>query len=157
NPSQTCEGDSGGPAFATVGGIETVVGTTSSGDALCTMQARDMRVDAYVSAFIAPYLSATAEGAAGPGDRCFYAAHCAAGAGDCVAALDDPRLSFCSPPCASCPSGLSCVMGLCRHALPSPGALGSPCTSADPCADGQCAARTGSSQTTCTKTCFPDL
>src|SRR5436190_1819679 len=35
SPSQTCEGDSGGPAFATLDGAERVVGVTSSGDPQC--------------------------------------------------------------------------------------------------------------------------
>ena len=34
-PSQTCNGDSGGPALATIDGKEVVIGLTSSGDADC--------------------------------------------------------------------------------------------------------------------------
>ena len=60
-PSQTCEGDSGGPAFATLGGgAEAIVGVTSSGDPACAVMARDMRVDASLADFIAPFVAATA-------------------------------------------------------------------------------------------------
>jgi hypothetical protein len=157
SPSQTCEGDSGGPAFATVNNVEVVVGVTSSGDPMCTMNARDIRVDAYAGAFILPYLAATAEGAAGAGARCFYPAQCAGGA-PCTPALDDPRLSFCSPACnAGCPSGLTCVEGLCRHPTPSPGAMGAACSDASQCLDGACAARAGASMPLCTRTCFTDI
>ena len=64
SPSQTCEGDSGGPAFATLEGLEVIAGVTSSGDAACAAMARDMRVDVFADTFIAPWLAATAEGAA---------------------------------------------------------------------------------------------
>ncbi len=56
-PSQTCNGDSGGPAFATVGGKEYVVGLTSSGDANCKQYGSDVRVDRFVP-FITGYAKA---------------------------------------------------------------------------------------------------
>ena len=164
SPSQTCSGDSGGPAFAMVGGVEAIVGVTSSGDPACSQTARDMRVDAYAS-FILPWLAATAEGAAGPGDRCFYAASCAPSAGECAAALDDASLSFCAPSCGAndaCPAGLACLAGtdarkLCRHASPSPGTFGASCRDASDCALGKCLAPASGGGTVCTTTCFPDL
>jgi hypothetical protein len=163
-PSQPCDGDSGGPAFATIGGVEVLVGVTSSGDAQCTQGGHDTRVDAYTS-FISTWLRATAEGAAGPGDRCWYAANCAASAGECAAALDDTTLSFCSPPCGqggSCPAGLACLQGadghsLCRHALPSPGAPGAACSAATDCEGASCVAPASGGRTVCATTCFPDL
>ena len=163
-PSQPCEGDSGGPAFATIGGVEVILGVTSSGDAQCTQGGHDTRVDAFTS-FISPWLRATAEGAAGPGDRCWYAANCAESAGQCAAALDDPTLSFCSPPCGqggSCPAGLTCLAGsdgstLCRHAPPSPGAPGSACSAASDCEGANCVAPAAGGSTVCATTCFPDL
>ncbi len=160
SPSQTCEGDSGGPAFATVAGIEAVVGVTSSGDAQCTQRARDMRVDVYAGTFIAPYLSATAEGAAQAGDRCWYPANCAPSAGACVTALDDPRLSFCAPACGpegTCSEGLSCEASLCRQPVPSPGALGSPCETDIDCIDALCASRASGGPRRCARRCFTDL
>ena len=159
SPSQTCDGDSGGPAFATLGGIEVLVGVTSSGDPMCAQQARDIRSDAYDQPFIAPYLAAAAEGTAAAGARCFYAGHCANGA-ECAAALDEPRLSFCAPACAAgagCAAGLECVSGLCRHPTPSPGALGAPCQSANQCVDGVCASAGEMAAQVCSRTCFSDL
>ena len=163
SPSQTCEGDSGGPAFATLGGVEAIVGVTSSGDPGCAVMARDVRVDAYAGSFIAPVLAATAAGAAGAGERCWYAGNCAADAGECAPALDDATLSFCAPACAGgCPAGLSCLAGgdgraLCRHAPPSPGAAGAPCSDDGACAAGRCLLRAGSAAAVCAPTCFADL
>jgi hypothetical protein len=164
SPSQTCTGDSGGPAFATIGGVEAIVGVTSSGDPQCDQSARDVRVDANAS-FIVPWLQATAEGAAGPGDRCYYAANCAASAGACTAALDDSTLSFCAPACGDggvCPSGLTCLRGsdgrsLCRHSPPSPGAPGASCTLPSDCADSNCLVPATGGGSVCAPTCFPDL
>jgi hypothetical protein len=164
SPSQTCTGDSGGPAFATLGGVEVIVGVTSSGDPQCDQMGRDMRVDAYAS-FITPWLRATAAGAAGPGDRCYYPENCAASAGSCSPALDDPTLSFCAPACSSsegCPAGLQCLADgsgakLCRHTPPSPGALGSTCEADGDCATGSCLAPATGGGTVCASTCFQDL
>ena len=164
SPSQTCTGDSGGPAFATFAGVEAIVGVTSSGDPGCAQSATDVRVDAYAS-FIAPWLAATAEGAAGPGDRCWYDANCAATGGACTAALDDATLSFCAPACGasnSCPTGLQCLAdsagnGLCRHPAPSPGAPGAACSDDSDCADGSCLAPSAGGGRVCAVECFPDL
>jgi secreted trypsin-like serine protease len=48
NPSQTCVGDSGGPALAQFGDHEAVIGITSSGDGDCKSYGRHMRIDRYV-------------------------------------------------------------------------------------------------------------
>ena len=56
-PSQTCVGDSGGPAFAKVGDHEAVIGLTSSGDSNCATYGRDMRIDRYLP-FIQGYAKA---------------------------------------------------------------------------------------------------
>jgi secreted trypsin-like serine protease len=53
-PAQTCLGDSGGPALATVEGVEVLVGIASSGDAGCEEYGRHVRVDRYAS-FIDDY------------------------------------------------------------------------------------------------------
>lgn len=53
----TCGGDSGGPALARVDGRETVIGTTSYGDAGCREYGVNMRTDAE-RAFIAAHLGA---------------------------------------------------------------------------------------------------
>jgi hypothetical protein len=65
-PSQTCRGDSGGPAFMTLDDVEVLVGVTSSGDSRCLDFARDTRVDPFVDDWIAPY----AEGIASPTAGC---------------------------------------------------------------------------------------
>lgn len=46
-PAQTCHGDSGGPAFASIDGKDTLVGITSAGDSACKSYGRDTRVDAF--------------------------------------------------------------------------------------------------------------
>lgn len=56
-PSQTCVGDSGGPALAKVGDHEAVIGLTSSGDGSCRSFGRDMRIDRFVP-FIKGYAKA---------------------------------------------------------------------------------------------------
>lgn len=52
----TCSGDSGGPAFMTVNGVETIVGVTSFGDELCQQSGYDTRVDAE-RAWFEPYIA----------------------------------------------------------------------------------------------------
>jgi secreted trypsin-like serine protease len=67
DPAMTCFGDSGGAAFATVDGQETLVGVTSTGDPQCAVQGHDTRVDAYAS-FLLPLVTpapASASGSAG--------------------------------------------------------------------------------------------
>lgn len=67
SPSQTCAGDSGGPAFLTVGGVEYLAGVTSSGDAQCQIHAIDVRPDAYRASLIDPALRAAEDGGDDPG------------------------------------------------------------------------------------------
>ena len=100
------------------------------------------------------------DGAAGPGDRCWYDANCAAGAGPCRAAADVPSWSFCAPPCdagGACPAGLACTDGACVHPAPSPGALGAACAADADCASGTCLAPADGGEPVCTDVCFPDL
>jgi len=47
SPSQTCNGDSGGPAFVTINKKEVLLGITSAGDLECKVYGRSTRVDAY--------------------------------------------------------------------------------------------------------------
>ena len=58
---ETCNGDSGGPAFMTLGGRETIVGLTSYGDVNCNMGGYDTRVDA-MAAWIDGYVQAADPG-----------------------------------------------------------------------------------------------
>lgn len=154
-PSQPCAGDSGGPAFLTVDGVERLVGVTSSGDPDCQSFARETRVDLFVSSFIRPYLAAAAPGAAAGGERCAYDLQCAAGA--CAAAEDDARLRYCSPSCAGdgeCPQEMSCRGGACRFSGSTPGAFAGPCSSDGDCVTGRCG---GGGERRCTVRCFSDL
>jgi MYXO-CTERM domain-containing protein len=51
----TCDGDSGGPAFVVRNKVERLAGATSSGDADCTIDGTDARTDApIIAAFIQP-------------------------------------------------------------------------------------------------------
>jgi V8-like Glu-specific endopeptidase len=52
--ANNCDGDSGGPALATINGVETLIGTTSGGDVNCVQVGIDMRVDAF-AAFIGQF------------------------------------------------------------------------------------------------------
>ncbi|MBI4316862.1 MAG: trypsin-like serine protease [Chloroflexi bacterium] len=52
----TCNGDSGGPAFITVGGKDAVAGITSWGDPTCEVFGVDTRVDAYLD-WLTPILA----------------------------------------------------------------------------------------------------
>ncbi|MEO6950992.1 MAG: trypsin-like serine protease [Polyangia bacterium] len=54
----TCEGDSGGPAFMTINGVETIVGVTSFGDQSCAQGGVDTDVADYYSSFILPHINA---------------------------------------------------------------------------------------------------
>ena len=139
--SHTCTGDSGGPALLDVSGTTYVAGITSRGDATCTGNDTDTRVDGFAD-FIASYVAATGEGTAKVGDRCFYARQCAAG--NCIAASDDPTITYCAPTCdgsAGCPSTMTCSDGQCRYPTPTPGAIGSTCTTQSDCASTDCNAK----------------
>jgi secreted trypsin-like serine protease len=52
----TCEGDSGGPAFMTIGGQEVIAGITSFGDKNCMQFGYDTRVDKFADSFVQPYI-----------------------------------------------------------------------------------------------------
>jgi uncharacterized protein (TIGR03382 family) len=143
-PSQTCAGDSGGPAFSTIDAVEVVIGIARSGDPGCVMFARHTRIDPFVASFIAPFIAASAEGAAEAGDPCYYMENCTSKL--CMSAPDDPRIRYCSRTCASsadCPLGMSCHdsgSGLaCVLPTPTPGALDAGCEVDDDCKDRVCA------------------
>jgi trypsin len=145
-PSQPCHGDSGGPALTAAG---TIAGVVSNGDSGCSDHAVYARVDV-ASAFIGQYLTDTAPGTASVGDACLYDGQCADG--PCLVASDDAELAFCGKPCAgdgACPDAMMCDDGECRYPLPSPGALGSTCTTDADCTSGTCL------DGLCTRSCGP--
>lgn len=130
-----CTGDSGGPALGTG---EAVVAVVSRGDAACTMYAKATRVDAN-RAFIDAYLADTAPHARTLGERCLYDEHCTTGS--CLAATDDPAVHYCSRACArdaDCGGAMACDERVCRYPVPTPGALGAPCTTDTDCVRGAC-------------------
>jgi hypothetical protein len=147
DPSQPCRGDSGGPAFLG----DRIAGVTSHGDSECKEGSTDTRVDAYVDAFIAPYLATSSDGVALPGEKCLFAEHCKEAA--CVAAEDEPAITYCASRCAddrTCRAGMVCRAGQCRWPLPSPGALGGRCEVDLDCIDAEC-----SPNRVCVRRCDP--
>jgi secreted trypsin-like serine protease len=111
NSHGICEGDSGGPAFMTLGGKELIVGVTSFGFNGCptNMPGTDTRVDAYLS-FIDPYVLQFDPPAQKGGDTCMKDSDCApllcqmTSAGNVCAQACDP-----SAMTSSCPSGTTCT------------------------------------------------
>jgi MYXO-CTERM domain-containing protein len=155
DPSLTCGGDSGGPAFLSLGGSEYLAGVTSRGDADCAQYAIDTRVDAFTADFIQPFVDATAEGSQPVGARCRYDENCASGA--CLHPSDTTHLMYCSAAChkdADCPQAMRCQAASCRYPLPSPGALGASCTMDSECEDGRCARPRPGAPTVCSMRCF---
>jgi len=159
DPSQPCLGDSGGGAFASgTGGGDLLLGITSHGDATCATRATFTRVDAVTAGFIAPTLAALGPGTAAAGARCLYPEQCkTGGAAACIAAQDQPGLSYCTLPCAvgsDCPAGMRCALAgvggsVCVYEAPTPGAFGGACTVDGDCYDGVCVSGV------CTMRCVP--
>jgi hypothetical protein len=100
--AETCNGDSGGPAFMKMNGVETLVGVTSFGQVGCTGGGWDTRLDIYGS-FLDQYLTTTPPPTCTPscsGKQC----------GD----------DGCGGSCGSCASGSSCSAGQCVSTPPPP-------------------------------------
>lgn len=156
-PAQPCGGDSGGPAFAALGGMDSFVGITSHGDPACSVAATFTRVDSVTADFVAPTMASLGDGTVPIGARCMFSEQCIGAGVSCIAAADDDSVSYCSQEClvsSGCSGGMVCVpagaaVGQCRHPLPTPGALGSPCASDADCADTQCTS-TGVCSVRCT-------
>jgi secreted trypsin-like serine protease len=119
-----CEGDSGGPAFMTLNGVETVVGVTSFGFTGCPLTAdaqaiaagfeagNDTRIDTYAS-FIDPWVLMFDPPAKKPGDMCTSDADCAP-----LSCQQTSVGKICVEPCdptatagaaGSCPAGTMCT------------------------------------------------
>jgi uncharacterized protein (TIGR03382 family) len=124
-----CEGDSGGPSFAMIGGKLIEVGITSFGDQNCSMFGADTRVDAekpFILQHI-PQLQCNADSDCPHGDECFdhqcivtpfnptgLGSTCTSGT-DCDSGScgTGPGGMKCTMTCTAgamnaCPSGLSC-------------------------------------------------
>ena len=115
----TCEGDSGGPALASIDGVETIVGITSFGESApgaqsCNGAGFDTRVDLY-SDFIQPFIDTNDPPPAPmPGQPGAVGSSCAADT-DCNSGIcaNLPH-GYCTATCDpymsnSCPSGLHCA------------------------------------------------
>lgn len=91
-PSGTCFGDSGGPAFFEVGGSPVFAGIHSRSD--CQVESLDERVDIHVDDFIEPFISGIAPA------NCEMDGQCAGGCSrpdpDCLCAGDGFCSSFCT-------------------------------------------------------------
>jgi hypothetical protein len=149
NPeTNTCSGDSGGPAFLTVGGVEQVMGITSFGDVDCEIRGVSTRVDVFAD-FIAANSNPTTPTPGGFGAPCNDASACQSG----VCVTGGPGApggaGFCSQLCSGatdCPGGFECAQvdpqtAVCLPAQnpTNPGQLGDACTAGDQCASGLCA------------------
>jgi uncharacterized protein (TIGR03382 family) len=107
-----CEGDSGGPSFANIGGVRKVVGITSFGDGPCTTFGADTRTDIEKDFLLehVPQLEGCKADSECPGESCFV--------GQCIAEPFSPGGfgATCTNPgecetgqCASGPGGTLCT------------------------------------------------
>jgi V8-like Glu-specific endopeptidase len=99
----TCNGDSGGPAFMKLGGVETIVGTTSYGDETCSEGGYDARVDIDLD-FITPFLADASCAPACAGRAC-GSDGCGGTCGACDAADSCSSAGACVAPASACASG----------------------------------------------------
>jgi MYXO-CTERM domain-containing protein len=108
-----CEGDSGGPAFMTVAGVDTIVGLTAFGDANCStsIAGSDTRVDtwaSFVDGYVMQYDPPTKTNLA-TGATCGNDLECAS-----KICAQISGTSFCAATCdpsasSSCPAGMVCA------------------------------------------------
>ncbi|HKE13598.1 MAG TPA: trypsin-like serine protease [Kofleriaceae bacterium] len=144
--TNTCNGDSGGPAFLDAGGGQQVIGVTSFGDTDCAIEGVDTRVDAFLD-----FIAANADPGSGPGTGGGFGDPCADGAG-CQSGLCASGGSagdgICTQECsdaAPCPGDFQCAAAdggsFCLPPqTPGGGAgqLGDACSDGSQCADGLC-------------------
>ncbi|XXY17652.1 trypsin-like serine protease [Sorangium sp. So ce216] len=170
SPSSACSGDSGGPVFGAGGGAgggEVLLGLISRGDEACAERASVVRVDAHLGGFIEPLLAAIEQTGGQAGGPCVEPGNCASGL--CLSPEDAPSFPYCSRACggpADCPASMRCEgapgTAQCRHARPSPGAIGAPCERDEACEFGMCARfggeldGEGEEGPTCSALCFPE-
>lgn len=138
-----CSGDSGGPSFAMINGVQTVVGVTSFGDQNCEQFGVDMRVDATLD-FIGKYE---------PDLVCQGDGYCNEDCGvgdypvdsDCATCATNDDCDASHPLCAG---------GVCLAGQEQDGGLGAICTTGNECDTTQCASGPGG-DSRCILTCDP--
>jgi MYXO-CTERM domain-containing protein len=144
--SGKCEGDSGGPSFATINGVKKQVGVTSLGipqtdngpnaPPVCDGWGADTRVDhivAWLDSTIGDELKCAADGV------------CTAGC------TTDPDCPTCTKDADCNDPNKICDMGKCEPAPGQPGSVGSVCTMGSDCASGTCG--TVGTDKKCTESC----
>jgi hypothetical protein len=149
NKTGKCEGDSGGPSFAMIGGKKTQVGITSVGwssnqnQAACDGYGADTRVD---------HIMAWVDQTVGAEIQCAADSSCNKACGTGGKPVD--------PDCPTCTKDEDCTgtdqvcsAGLCVPMPFSPGGQGSVCTKDADCASGSCG--TVGTDKKCTESCNP--
>ena len=124
-----CEGDSGGPSFATIAGKQVQVGVTSFGDQDCAFFGADTRIDAERD-FLAAHVAAI---------KCGDDGACTGGCGFGALPID-PDCTRCTTD-DDCPGSGICFQHQCMTAPFAPSGLGSACTGGGECETGQCASK----------------
>lgn len=109
-PGGPCSGDSGGPAFVTIDGVEYVAGVTSYGDENCAYFGCSVKVDAFED-FILPFLGAANGETCSNRDEC-GSGHCLEGV--CCQTACDGACNSCAQPgsvgiCKSFANGTACT------------------------------------------------
>jgi MYXO-CTERM domain-containing protein len=109
--SGKCVGDSGGPSFLTINGVQKVVGVTSVGDQNCAQAGLDIRVDTQLAWLdqVAPGLGGEPPDLADLGEECTTGTQCDSGL--CVTGPGGEMLcsELCDVENDSCPSGYECL------------------------------------------------
>ena len=159
NPeTNTCSGDSGGPAFLEVGGVEQIIGVTSFGDTNCEVQGVDTRVDVFLDFIAANQDPGGGGGPGGFGDSCTSGDTCQSGI--CVVGPED---GFCSELCetsSQCPDQFECAeldggSACVAEGSSGGGAQGDACSANGECASGICVEADGGG--ICSTTCATDV
>jgi MYXO-CTERM domain-containing protein len=137
-----CSGDSGGPSFADIDGVDVVVGVTSFGDTACAYMGADTRVDAEIG-FLDQHV---------PDLACVHDGVCGAGCGEGGLPVDRD-----CPDCvrdSDCGAQRICHADHCREAPGIPGGLGTTCETSADCRSGICGQSPDGNR--CTEVCDRD-
>ena len=140
DPSRTCSGDSGGPAFMRIDGDLVLVGVTSKGDRSCSSDPTDTRADVFMTTFIGPYVAAQTRMERTVGDSCRSSEQCIER--QCKDASLSMAATYCTRTCVrndQCPGQMICGGGICAFEDGGPAAPGARCDQNEQCASGICA------------------